>query len=182
MAVEPRRRRRPDDDDAPLAVVPPDVDDLDDDDEDDGPEVDADEGMRHARRYSRAVNDLDGDEESGDQLIPDRVVKLALPKPWTHLKLWVWLDYPEEVARLFGPKQDDESDDEAGERIIEGLRSVVVKHGGWSDRQGRLPQPSTRAFWNRVSTPLSKAIISKLFEAIRRNPTPAASEKRTRRR
>lgn len=177
MAIPARKRRPIDDDDEPLSVEAPDVED-EEDEEEEGGDIDVEEGVRHAQRYSRmSPSRAVDDDQDDDQTIPDRVIRLTLPKPWSHLKLWVWLDYPEEVARLFGPKQAEESDDEAGERIIEGLRAVVVKHGGWRDRHGRLPQPGSREFWTRVSTPLSKAIISKLFEMIRRNPTPAASTK-----
>lgn len=168
MAVP--RHRRNDDDEAPLSMVPPDPDE-------DSDEGDGDEGLRHARRYAQYA-DGDDDEEGADQIIPDRVVRLQLGKPWAHLKIYAWLDYPEEVAQLFGPKADEETPDEAGERVIRGLRTVIVKHAGWRDRAGKLPQPASRAFWERISTPLSKEIIAKLFEAIKRNPTPPASKNR----
>ncbi len=185
MAAEPRRRRRQDDDDegdAELSVVPPRYDDGD---EGDGPEYSVEEGERHARSYRgrRPADDVDErDEEDDDQIIPDRVVRLPLPKPWNKLRIYAWLDYPEETAVLFGPKRDDETADDAGERIIEGLRQVITRHDGWRDRDGKMPQPSTRAFWRRISTPLSRAIMEAFFAAIRRNPTPAASPKKSRRR
>lgn len=176
-----RKRRRDDDEDAPLSITAPDVEDDDEDDED-GPEVDVDEGVRHARDYRgrRSAEDDDDEDAGDDQTIPDRVVRLPLPKPWNQLRIWAWLDYPEEVAVLFGPKRADETDDDAGERIMDGLRTVITRHDGWRDRDGKLPQPSSRTFWRRVSTPLSRAIMEAFFAMIRRNPTPRASQKRKR--
>jgi hypothetical protein len=75
-----------------------------------------------------------GDEEDAgsDQIIPDRVLPLKLPPPWSHLRIWAWLDYPEEVAKLFSPKDADETDEDAGERIMEGMRTVITRHDGWA--------------------------------------------------
>lgn len=172
MAETPGRRRRADDDDTDL---PPDP--RDDDEDAERPDYDIDEGVRHARQRARLqpVDDADDDEADDDQTIPDRVVKLPLPKPWNRLRIYAWLDFPEEVAVLFGPKRDDETADDAGERIIDGLRQCITRHDGWRDRDGKLPQPDSRAFWRRISTPLSKAIMEAFFAAIRRNPTAGAS-------
>jgi hypothetical protein len=181
-----RRTRRPDDDEdeVGLAVLPPDDPEDGDDEEDDEPEVDVAEGVRHARSYARARSAPSVDDDGGDdQTIPDRVVLLRLPKPWERLKLWVWLDYPEDVATLLKPRDTDagETVEDAGERMMEFFRTTVVKHGGWRDRDGLLPQPRSRAFWARISTPLSRAIFQEFMAVIRRNPTPAASKKPKRR-
>jgi hypothetical protein len=175
--MPPRQRRRRDEDDISLSVLPPDEDE-DDEEDDEEQEVDAEEGIRHARG-ARPVARYAGEEDAGsDQVIPDRVLPLKLPPPWSHLRIWAWLDYPEETARLFSPKAPDESDEEAGERIMEGMRIVITRHDGWRDRDGVLPQPSSRKFWSRVSTPLARAITNGFFALMRANPTQAASRKR----
>ncbi len=174
-------RRRAADDDMPIGVVAADESD-EEDEEEDAQYLDDDEGLAHARLSlrPRPVRTRDDDEEDAatDQVIPDRVVRLQLPAPWRHLRIWAWLDYPEEVAKLFGPKAADESEDEAGERIMEGMRAVITRHDGWRDRDGLLPQPGNRKFWARLSTPLARAVTSAFFSVMRRNPTQQASRKR----
>lgn len=163
-------RRRAEDE-----LPPDDGDDLDDDQE-----VDVAEGVRHVQavrtRAPRQFAD-DGEDADSDQVIPDRVVRLVLPKPWAHLRIWAWLDYPEDVARLFRPKGPDETDEDAGERMMEGFRTVITRHDSWRDRDGLLPQPTSKRFWERVSTPLGRAITEAFFSAMRRNPTERASRK-----
>lgn len=175
-----KRRRRDEEDEIPLSAVPRDDED-DEEEDDDEQEVDAEEGIRHARSAARARPRQEYDDEpdaGSDQMIPDRVMLLKLPPPWSHLRVWAWLDYPEEIAKLFSPKDADETDTDAGERIMEGMRSVITRHDGWRDRDGALPQPSSRKFWSRVSTPLARAITNSFFALMRSNPTPAASRKR----
>ena len=174
MAANPRYLRTADDEDEDASSAA--------DDADQGIEIDPDEGMRHARQTNRTRAPRqyadDGEDADSDQVIPDRVVRLTLPKPWAHLRIWAWLDYPEEVARLFSPKRADETDEEAGERVMEGMRTVITRHDSWRDREGLLPQPTSRAFWARISTPLARAITDSFFSAMRRNPTPPASRSR----
>jgi hypothetical protein len=58
------------------------------------------------------------------------------------------------------------------------MRTVITKHDGWEDADGVLPQPKSRKFWSRVSTPLARAITNSFFALMRSNPTPQASRKR----
>lgn len=178
------KRRRPDDDDEDdedLRVIPLNDDDDDDEQEDDEEEEEETEEAaqyvvrRPAGRASESVDD--------DQTVPDRIVKLSLPPPWKALRIYAWLDYPEDIAAHFGPKRDDETNEDAGERIIEGMRKVIVKHDGWKNSQGHVyPQPNRRAFWTEISTPLARAITNAFFAAMRRNPTQPGSPKKTRKR
>jgi hypothetical protein len=177
MPVSKRRRR--DEDDIPLSVLPPDEDE-DDEEDDEEQEVDAEEGIRHARGARPVAKYADEEDAGSDQVIPDRVLPLKLPPPWSHLRIWAWLDYPEEIAKLFGPKAPDETDEEAGERIMEGMRAVITRHDGWVMRGAKLPQPSSRKFWSMVSTPLARAITTSFFSLMRSNPTPAGSRKQKR--
>lgn len=177
------KRRRPDDDEE-LRVIPITDDDDEDDDDDDDDESEDDEGGDEAAQYVvRRSNSRDDGGSDDDQIVPDRIVKLILPAPWKNLRIYAWLDYPEDIAAHFGPKRDDETQEDAGERIIEGMRKVIVKHDGWKNSRGQVyPQPNKRAFWTEISTPLARAITNAFFAAMRRNPTQQGSPKKTRKR
>lgn len=179
------KRRRPADDEDEDVTLFPVVDDEDEEDEDDDQEDDEDEAAAEAPQYvvRRPVKTREGADADDDQIVPDRIVRLALPAPWKNLRIYAWLDYPEDIAAHFGPKRDDETNDDAGERIIEGMRKVIVKHDGWRDSRGHAyPQPSKRAFWTEISTPLARAITNAFFAAMRRNPTQGGSPKKTQKR
>lgn len=170
------RRRKEDDEDI---VVPTLVDDDDDDDgeidDDDTPEV---------HYIQRRPSAGERDDETDDQQIPDRVLRIPLPQPWTHLRIYGWFDYPKDIAdRMVAA--EGETGEEAGQRVMDVLRDVIVQHDGWKDPRDRktvLPQPSSRKFWDRIPNPLAAAIVRSYFSLVKRNPTPQVSKRKTKRR
>lgn len=170
MAVN--KRRRPDDDDEPsMAVV---GDDTDDDEQDEDDEEQALPPVRYVRRQPPQSEQ---DDDAAEQVIPDRVLRIALPAPWAHLRIYGWFDYPKEVADRLSPSEG-EAPDEAQQRVMEVLREVIVQHDGWKDRRGRvLPQPSSAKFWELIPSALATAIVRQYFGMVKRNPTPPGSRK-----
>lgn len=129
-------------------------------------------------RYVRRTPPQSEQEDDGaDQVIPDRVLRIALPAPWAHLRIYGWFDYPKDVADRM-TTVEGESTEETQQRVMEVLREVIVQHDGWKDRTGKpLPQPSSAKFWDLIPNPLATAIVRQYFAMVKRNPTPPGSRK-----
>lgn len=97
--------------------------------------------------------------------IANRTPWIDLPEPFDNLRVRVWLDYPQEVADLLSPPPD-ETPEQASERITRFLKEVILQHDGWEDDAGVLPQPDTDEFWERIPTPLGRAIAECFFDEL----------------
>lgn len=150
-------------------IIPPDADQY----EADGPERPNGRGDREEYRVL-AASDARG------KRIANRTPWLDLPEPFDNLKIRVWLDYPQDVAFLWTPVEN-ETKDAATKRVMEACKSVFLAHDGWEDEDGEImPQPDTDEFWQRISTPLGAALVTRFFSEINGNPTSGASRKRKR--
>lgn len=104
--------------------------------------------------------------------IANRTPWLDLPEPFDNLQIRAWLDYPQEIAEMWtapGPKLDGtpgETPEEASVRILEACKNVFLEHDGWEDDDGPLPGPDTDEFWQRISTPLGRAVVERFFEEL----------------
>src|SRR4051794_2533736 len=107
------RRRNSDDDDLPVPI-----NGNDDDDDDETVELDEPE-VRYVR--PRRVSAAERGDDNDEQVIPDRVLRIPLPPPWAHLRIYGWFDYPKEVADRMSPVEG-ETAEEASERVMEVLR------------------------------------------------------------
>lgn len=113
---------------------------------------------------------VNGAAEPGDargKRIANRTPWLDLPEPFDNLRFRAWLDYPQDVAEWL-TAVPDETPEQAAERIMSFLRSVILQHDGWEmdDDLGPLQQPDTDEFWQRIPTPLGRAISERFFEEL----------------
>lgn len=112
--------------------------------------------------------------------IANRTPWLDLPEPFDNLQIRAWLDYPQEIAEYWtapGPKADGtpgETPEEASARILEACKNVFLEHDGWEDDDGPLPGPDTDEFWQRISTPLGRAVVERFFEELQGNASRAS--------
>lgn len=128
--------------------------------------------------------------------IANRTPWLDLPAPFDNLEFRAWLDYPQEIAEyLTAPK--DETPENATARMMDFFKGVILQHDGWDDgREGQpmydrdgnpikdnkgnpvlygpLPQPDDDEFWERISTPLGRAIGLRFFEEIEKGNSRAS--------
>lgn len=136
-------------------------------------------------------------------LIADRMPWLDLPPPWDNLEIRVWLDYPKEIADLW-VKPDNETKEDADARVMMACQQIFLDHRAacipgrdakgqihsadpqtckavhepWRDGQGPLPETQGSEFWERISTPLGAAIVTRFSEEMTINPTSRASRRR----
>lgn len=135
-------------------------------------------------------------------MIADRTPWLDLPAPWDNLEIRAWLDYPKDVADLW-TKPENESPEDANDRVMMACQQIFLDHRAaclpgvdanghehasdpqlcrqihepWQDAQGALPPPQDRDFWERISTPLGAAIVTRFFEEMQGNPTHRSSRR-----
>lgn len=126
-----------------------------------------------------AVNGVADPGDSRGKRIANRTPWLDLPEPYDNLRVRCWLDYPQEVAELL-TAVPDETPDQQSERIMEFLRAVVLQHDGWemADELGPLEQPDTAEFWQRIPTPLGRAISERFFEELQGNASRASRRRK----
>jgi hypothetical protein len=121
-------------------------------------------------------------DQRGKRIV-NRVPWLDLPAPFDNLRIRAWLDYPQEVAELWTAPETKpdgtagETREEQNTRILEACKNVFLEHDGWEDEDGLLPGPETDEFWQRISTQLGKAIVTRFFEELTGNPTFRASRR-----
>lgn len=152
------------------------------------------------------VNGVAESGDGRGKRIADRTPWLNLPDPFDNLRVRVWLDYRQDVADLLtapGPKPDGspgETPAETSERVMEFLKTVILQQDGWDDGlegepihdragnpikekdgtykcYGPLPQPDTDEFWERISTPLGKAISERFFKELEDQAAKGKSRK-----
>lgn len=111
--------------------------------------------------------------------IANRTPWIDLPEPFDNLRVRIWLDYPQEIAD-FLTKPETETQEQANQRVMEFLKSVILQHDGWEDDDGAvLPQPDTDEFWERIPTPLGRALSESFFAELEAGNSRAS--RRTRR-
>jgi hypothetical protein len=114
--------------------------------------------------------------DSRGKRVANRTPWLALSEPYDNLQVRVWLDYPQEIAELLTKPSDDETPAAASARMMEFFKGVILQHDGWEldDNLGPLPQPDTDEFWERIPTPLGRAVGQAFFEEIERGNSRAS--------
>lgn len=132
---------------------------------------------------------MNGAAQPGDargKRIANRTPWLDLPEPFDNLRFRAWLDYPQDVAEWLTapPNTPDgtpgETPDETTERLMSFLKTVILQHDGWEmdDDLGDLQQPDTDEFWQRIPTPLGRAISERFFEELQAGNSSRASRRR----
>jgi hypothetical protein len=118
-----------------------------------------------------AVEAMTGDARG--KRIANRTPWLDLPEPFDNLQIRAWLDYPQEIAELW-TAPDNETKEAASARILEACKNVFLEHDGWEDEDGLLPGPDTDEFWQRISTPLGRAVVERFFAELQGNESRAS--------
>lgn len=120
--------------------------------------------------------------------IANRSPWLDLPPPFDNLQFRAWLDYPREIADLLVAPANETPEDAAA-RSMEFYKSVILEHDGWEDGRehqinpeteqpyGALPQPDKDEFWERISTPLGRAISERFFGELEAGNVSRASQR-----
>lgn len=161
--------------------------------------------MEHANGVQQPSLDYPTPLKRGDArggMVSDRVVWLDLPRPYDNLEILAWLDFPKSIddirlAPALAPGMTESAEDQ-NNRFVLFCQNVILdhreachhggdpdtctqEHGPWLDRNGEpmLP-PEDREFWDRLSTPLGGAIMTRFWEEIRDSPKSSGSRKRKR--
>ena len=126
-------------------------------------------------------------------MIATRTPWLDLPPPFENLEIRAWLDYPKPVADLWTPA-DNETREETAVRAMLACQNTFLDHREacqhpgntqtcteyhepWQDGEGVLPPTADADFWERIPTPLYRAVVERFVEEINDNPTNRASRR-----
>jgi hypothetical protein len=128
-------------------------------------------------------------------MIAQRTPWLDLPFPFDNLEIRVWLDYPKHIADLWTPPDNETADDRAARTML-ACQNTFLDHRAACDHRGDpqtcreehepwwlpgddvpLPECSDSEFWERIPTPLFRAIVDRFVEEIAENPTNRASRR-----
>jgi hypothetical protein len=127
--------------------------------------------------------------------IATRTPWLDLPAPFDNLEIRTWLDYPKWLAELWTPPENETAEERSARTMMACQNTFLdhraacdckppysgdacrVEHDPWEDDKGELPECANAEFWERIPTPLFKAIIERFVEEVNENPTNRASRR-----